>query len=288
MTFMPAPIAITTLAATSATTDEQLVASWVASLNSDHTRRNFETTANRFMAALGKPLRQVTVEDVRDALSSITAGLAATSARQIILRVKSLLSYGHKLGYLPFNAGVVIKVQSEARSVAQRIVTEVEISLLIRGAPTKRDRVLIEIGYAAGLRVSELVGLSWADVIERQDGKVQLDVLGKGGKRRQVLLPDVVGRSLLVLRGEAGADDRVFRSRKGGHRLTERAVNHMLKRAAASAGIFAPTLRHHDGLFWLVTTNVSTASHVIYTAEDPRGPWSDRCGRSPTGGRPNG
>jgi beta-xylosidase len=45
--------------------------------------------------------------------------------------------------------------------------------------------------------------------------------------------------------------------------------------ARASAGIYAPTLRHHDGLFWLVTTNVSTEGHVIYTARDPRGPWSD-------------
>ena len=45
--------------------------------------------------------------------------------------------------------------------------------------------------------------------------------------------------------------------------------------ARSSAGIYAPTLRHHDGLFWLVTTNVSTAGHVIYTAQDPRGPWSD-------------
>ncbi|HEY0360963.1 MAG TPA: family 43 glycosylhydrolase, partial [Solirubrobacteraceae bacterium] len=45
--------------------------------------------------------------------------------------------------------------------------------------------------------------------------------------------------------------------------------------ARSSGGIYAPTLRHHDGLFWLVTTNVSTGGHVIYTAEDARGPWSD-------------
>jgi xylan 1,4-beta-xylosidase len=43
-----------------------------------------------------------------------------------------------------------------------------------------------------------------------------------------------------------------------------------------SRGIFAPTLRHHDGVFWLVTTNVDdTRGHLIVTAEDPAGPWSD-------------
>lgn len=46
---------------------------------------------------------------------------------------------------------------------------------------------------------------------------------------------------------------------------------------SASGGIFAPTLRHHDGRFWLITTNVSAArnGHLIITADDPAGPWSD-------------
>ncbi|MEU5258774.1 family 43 glycosylhydrolase [Amycolatopsis sp. NPDC021455] len=44
----------------------------------------------------------------------------------------------------------------------------------------------------------------------------------------------------------------------------------------ASGGIFAPTLRHHDGRFFLVTTNVhEPRGHLIVTAEDPAGPWSD-------------
>jgi site-specific recombinase XerD len=250
-TKLPTPVTIATIVGTSAKTDKQLVESWVGSLNSEYTRRNFETTANRFLAALGKPLRQATVEDVRDALTSITADYAASSARQAILRIKSLLSYGHRLGYLQFNAGVVIKVRSESRSVAKRIVSEVEIGLLVRAARTRRDRILVEVGYGGGLRVSEIVGLSWADIIERPDGKVQLNVLGKGGKVRQVLLPSTVGRSLLSLRGDAGDDDPVFRSRKGGARLTVRAVNHMLKRVAGIAGVnpklSAHWLRHAHG-----------------------------------------
>ena len=126
---------------------------------------------------------------------------------------------------------------ARSRSVAKRIVSEVEIGLLVRAARTRRDRILVEVGYGGGLRVSEIVGLSWADVIERPDGKVQLNVLGKGGKVRQVLFPSAVGRSLLSLRGDADDNDPVFRSRKGGARLTVRAVNHMLKRVGALAGI---------------------------------------------------
>ncbi len=44
----------------------------------------------------------------------------------------------------------------------------------------------------------------------------------------------------------------------------------------ASRGIYAPTLRFHDGRFWLITTNVSQgAGHLLVTATDPAGPWSD-------------
>jgi hypothetical protein len=50
------------------------------------------------------------------------------------------------------------------------------------------------------------------------------------------MLPEVVGRSLLSLRGDAGANDPEFRSHRGGH-LTGRAVNYMLKRIAAKVGV---------------------------------------------------
>lgn len=44
----------------------------------------------------------------------------------------------------------------------------------------------------------------------------------------------------------------------------------------SSAGIYAPTLRHHDGRFWLVVTNVSSGGgNLLVSATDPAGPWSD-------------
>ncbi len=45
----------------------------------------------------------------------------------------------------------------------------------------------------------------------------------------------------------------------------------------ASGGIYAPTIRHHEGLFWLTTTNIHDVArgHLIVHSEDPRGPWSE-------------
>jgi len=236
---------------TRARSDAELVASWLASLTSAHTRRNFELTASRFREALTADLRTATVEDVREAVANITAGLSNATARQYLLRVKSLLSYAHKLGYSPFNAGVTIKVRPDqsGAGLAKRIISEVEVGLLIREANSTRDEVLLKTLYAGGLRVSELVALSWADVIER-DTRIQLSVSGKRGRIRQVLLPETVATAILALRSNAGANDPVFASRKGG-RLSERAVNYMLKRAAERAGITGAIsphwLRHAHG-----------------------------------------
>ncbi|GIE95203.1 glycoside hydrolase family 43 protein [Paractinoplanes rishiriensis] len=45
---------------------------------------------------------------------------------------------------------------------------------------------------------------------------------------------------------------------------------------ASSGGIYAPTLRHHDGRFWLIVTNVGPGGGtIICTATNPAGPWSD-------------
>jgi alpha-N-arabinofuranosidase len=48
-----------------------------------------------------------------------------------------------------------------------------------------------------------------------------------------------------------------------------------LEHAKSSEGIFAPTLRYHDGTFFLITTNVSGGGNFYVTARDPAGEWSD-------------
>jgi len=44
-----------------------------------------------------------------------------------------------------------------------------------------------------------------------------------------------------------------------------------------SQGIFAPTIRYNDGIFYMITTNVGKGGNFLVTATDPAGPWSDPC-----------
>ena len=45
--------------------------------------------------------------------------------------------------------------------------------------------------------------------------------------------------------------------------------------ARHSGGIFAPTIRYHEGMFYMITTNVGNGGNFIVRAKDPAGPWSD-------------
>jgi len=62
--------------------------------------------------------------------------------------------------------------------------------------------------------------------------------------------------------------------RQIGHCL-ERESQLPLAGAAFWAGIFAPTLRHHNGTFYMTTTNMSSIGNFIVTASAPEGPWSE-------------
>jgi len=62
--------------------------------------------------------------------------------------------------------------------------------------------------------------------------------------------------------------------RKLGHCL-DRVEQLPLAGAPASAGVWAPTLRHHRGVFYMTTTNMTAGGNFIVTAAAPEGPWSD-------------
>jgi len=135
-----------------------------------------------------------------------------------------------------------------APRVPQRLpqyLTVAEVEMLLAAPDTStplglRNRAIIEVLYAAGLRVSELVGMDVADV-DLAQGHVR--VTGKGGKERIGLLGKPAmravraylegGRPELLGRRSAGA---LWLNHRGG-RLTTRGVAMILSKLSKRAGV---------------------------------------------------
>ncbi len=236
-----------------AATDAQLLALWLFG-RSPHTQRAYRREATRFLAhgtLAGKPLRQVTLGDVQafaTALAAPAAPLGLPSQARALAAVKSLLAFGHRLGYLSFDVGGALRLPKLKHALAERILSEADVHRLLALEPDPRNRTLLRLSYAGGLRVSELVALRWRDLQPRGDSG-QLAVFGKGGKTRYVLLPASVWADLQALgaASDTTPDAPVFRSRKGSHltaRQAQRLVDAAAKRAGLRAGISPHWLRH--------------------------------------------
>ena len=228
-----------------ADSESHLIDLWIANSNSAHTRRARSEDAARFLGFVAKPLALVTVGDLYAYADSLTGSDSARARR--VNHVKSLLSFGQRLGWLAFNPGAVVKAPAIKEALAERIVTEADVHRMLALETEPRNRVLLNLLYVAGLRISEVVGLTWRDCAARDDAG-QITVFGKGGKTRVVLLPVSTWCALSGMRADAQADAPVFRSRKGGGALDPSAVHRVVKAAAERAGldpaVSAHWLRH--------------------------------------------
>ena len=100
--------------------------------------------------------------------------------------------------YVPSNAAAELSLPCYEKRLAERIVGEEDVQRLVEAEAGPRDRALLHLLYAAGLRVSEACGLLWRNVRPRGDAG-QITVFGKGGRTRSVVLtapmwPELIAR----------------------------------------------------------------------------------------------
>ncbi len=142
------------------------------------------------------------------------------------------------------------------------VLTVLEVQQLLKAASTAREKAIIELLYAGGLRVSELVGLSRQD-INLEQGYVRC--LGKGNKERIVPIGGKARQAIesMLRETEKSASNFLFFDRSG-KKLSRLVVWQILKRLSQKAGIAGSknitphTLRH------------SFATHLIENGADLR------------------
>lgn len=174
--------------------------------------------------------------------------LSSSSVARRLSELRSFAQYlvrGDELSQNPFRLVSLPRLPERL----PRYLTYDETIALLRVPDTStpgglRDRAILEVLYASGVRVSELVGLNLGDY----DGETrELRVLGKGDKERIALLGIpacraldayiTAGRSeLLKRRKQAVVTEALFLNRFGG-RLSSRSVSSLIRKSAVTAGI---------------------------------------------------
>lgn len=183
-------------------------------------------------------------------------GAKASSMARVLSSLRRFYRYQVRQGSMMEDPTALIDAPRIGRSLPNTL-SESQVDDLLEAPDTDhmlglRDRAMLELLYASGLRVSELINLDLSQV-NLQMGVVR--VIGKGNKERLVPLGDVavdwVNEYLSISRPQLmqgqGVCDQAFVTRRG-KGMTRQAFWYLIKRYAVNAGIeqsLSPhTLRH--------------------------------------------
>jgi integrase/recombinase XerD len=225
--------------------DHALLELWLHG-RSPNTQRAYRSDLARFHAAVPKPLASLTLQDLQTFSDRLNATSPATRYRTLSA-VKSLLAFAHRLGYLPFDVGRALRLPPVRNRLAERILSEADLHRILTLEPDPRNRALLTLLYASGIRVSELCRLAWRDLQPNGEDAGQITVFGKGGQTRAIHLPASVWHLLTALQtqnGQTNPGAPVFPSRKAAGFLQPMAVFRIVRAAAARAGIALPVSPH--------------------------------------------
>ena len=239
--------------------DVHLLRLWLHG-KSANTREAYGRDIRQFVDFIDLPFRQMRLDDLQQYSDFMEEkNLSPASRARKLATIKSLFSFGHKIGYITWNVGAALLTPKVPDRLAERILDESTIQSMLHAEKNLRDRVLLRLFYATGGRVSELADLRWQSVVERTDGTGQVTLLGKGRKTRNVLLTKGTWSAINELKKEeldkgfGTSDDAVFRSRQGGS-LTRMRIWQVVRKAAKNVGIDMPVSPH-----WLRHAHASHA-----------------------------
>jgi integrase/recombinase XerC len=223
-----------------------------------------------YLAGRKIPLRGVDPVVLRGFLHELAATrLAKSSLGRKLAALRSFFQYGIKQGWMDDNPAKVLSTPKLDRPVPE-FLSEEEMERFLERPDSGnvlglRDRAILELFYAAGIRLSELVGIDLADLsLEERT----LRVRGKGRKERLVPFGSKAVTSLqaylfvrpTLLQGNFG-ESAVFLNYRGTRispRSVERLVDKYVRLTLLRRGVSPHALRH------------SFASHLLGRGADLR------------------
>jgi len=229
--------------------------------NSPHTVSAYRRDLSRFSAEFaGQKVDSVTTANIRDFLISLREqGLSPASVARSLSSIKSFFKYLCQDKQFQDNPAEILETPKRWRKLPDVLSSEDVDNLLkcpdLESVLGLRDKAMLEILYASGLRVSELINLQVSQ-LDMQVG--YLRTLGKGSKERIVPIGAMAKRAvenyilnsrpaLVSSRKDGGKSEQLFVTRRG-RGMTRQGFWKLLKGYVTQANIRASvsphTLRH--------------------------------------------
>lgn len=258
---------------------------------SPHTLRGYriDLTSFQTFAQAQSPLQlaEVTKRQVRRYLAHLHENQA--SARTVLRRLSALRSlYAYAISEKWVAENPLDEIESPKKEKKlPTFITYAQVEHLFAQPKTDdylglRDRVILELFYSSGLRLSELTGLSRADIHFKD---CLLTIAGKGKKQRLAPITQTAAQWLKRYldhpeRARIEADPQAVFLNRFGKRLTARSVDRLfsyyLKTSGLSERITPHTIRHTIATHWLekgmdlktiqlLLGHTSLATTTIYT-----------------------
>jgi len=222
---------------------------------------------SRFAAGRGSAPARVGAEVVQAYMAGLqTAGLSARTAARRLSALRQFHRFLLQEGIRSDDPTALLDTPKLPRSLP-KYLSESEVDALLAaatrhpGRPGAVARAALEILYATGMRVSEL--LSLPNTALTGDAALLL-IRGKGGKERMVPLSDAAREAAAVLVSEAGEGSRyLFPGRDPRRAMTRQGFFLLLKQIALEAGLDPARVSPH-------VLRHSFASHLLARGADLR------------------
>jgi integrase/recombinase XerC len=240
---------------------------------SAHTVAAYDSDLSQFLAYAGQASgrqqlqpKDIDIEVIRGFLGELyRQGQARTSVARKVSALRSFVRYLRREGWIDSDpAALAVAPKREQKVPAHLTVDEMSQLLETPDVSTPlgaRDRAILEMFYASGIRLSELVALDLSDV--DLSGRM-VRVMGKGRKERIVPFNQKAAATLrawLKARMTVTRGDALFVNARGGRltgRSVQRLVGHYVKICSTRFGISPHALRH------------SFATHLLQAGADLR------------------
>jgi len=245
---------------------------------SPHTLQAYSRDLEEFLEHLGPGRATVQLSDIdhitiREFLGQLyEAGNSRTTVARKLSSIRSFFRFLNRHAYTDRNPARLVRTPRLPKREPQ-VLSEAEIETLLAQPDNSnplgaRDAAMLEMLYAAGIRVGELVSLNLPDVLP---GQRLVKVRGKGKKERVVpfgrkaedaLRVYLSQRGLLLMKCKTGLEPEALFLNARGSRITARSAERILdgyvRRAASTLKVHPHLLRH------------SFATHLLNRGADLR------------------